>query len=462
MPEESLLYGLVFSIFDEEGPSPRFVWPETLDYGWQLQISMKTISLLMGERTYQDGNKFEEVRYYGILPFPDFGLDALSFFFLLKDENARGQAKAATITILAQEKHRNFLYEDLPFLQSAIDAAANKIIATPNEQEHIAALNKLIADVQSHLKQKASPFAAGRKYKLLFTGLDNSGKTSFLLGVQERYSKLLGIQPTRGVDRSTIEVFNAKLVEWEVGGQKRYREAIQTNGTILYGTDVLFFLVDGQDIARLDEMGVFLNNILGFLKGNDIHIPIVACIHKVDPDLRDKERTRANIQKIEKKFREIVPSTYPLKFFETSIFDHWTLLQAFSFGVSRLSPNREIAHLQLRRLAESIHAEGVYLLNERGMILSDFVQEATTAVPLEISIPHLYSIFRNFKNGNLLQKDRLTWNVDERVVTLQKLALPKYVLYLVVQFRSVNDLPLLDKNLDDFINRITGLVQNYL
>ncbi len=462
MPEESLLYGVVFSIFDDEGPSPRFVWPETLDYGWQLQISMKTISLLMGERTYQDGDKFEEVRYYGVLPFPDFGLDALSFFFLLRDENARGQAKAATITLLTQEKNRNFLYEDMPFLQMVIDVAAAKIMETTDETEHSAALNKLIAEIQTHIKQKASPFAAGRKYKLLFTGLDNSGKTSFLLGVQEKYSKLLGTQPTRGIDRSTIEVFSAKLVEWELGGQKKYRDAIQTSGTVLYGTDILFFLVDGQDLGRLDAACSFFSNILSFLKGNDIHLPIVVCIHKIDPDVRDRAETQANVKKVEAKFREITPEMHQLKFFETSIFDHWSLLQAFSYGVSRLSPNREIAHLQLRRFAEMIHANGLYLLNEAGMILSDYVHDATISETLEISVPHIFSIFKNFKKGKLLQKDRIAWKLDNQIIVLQQLAVPKYTLYLVAQLLAENDVDLLDKNLGDFINRITGLVQNYL
>ncbi len=462
MPEEKLLYGVVFSIFDDEGPSPKFVWPETLDYGWQLQISMKTISLLMGERTYQDGDRFNDVRYYGVLPFPDFGLDALSFFFLLKDETARGQAKAATITLLTQEKNRNFLYEDMPFLQTEITAAAEKIMETADEAEHSAVLNKLIADIQSHIKQKASPFAVGRKYKLLFTGLDNSGKTSFLLGVQEKYSKLLGTQPTRGVDRSVIEVFGAKLVEWELGGQKKYREAIKSSGTVLYGTDVLFFLVDAQDLKGIGEASSFFSNILGFLKGNDIHLPIVVCIHKIDPDVRDRPETRANVQQIQKKFQEITPGVHQLKFFETSIFDHWSLLQAFSYGVSRLSPNREIAHLQLRRLAENIHSEGLYLLNEAGMVLSDHVKDATFSETLEISVPHLFSLFKNFKKGKLLQKDRVAWKLDARVIVLQQLKVRNYILYLVAQLPSEEDITLLDNNLDDFINRITGLVQNYL
>ncbi|OLS12319.1 MAG: hypothetical protein RBG13Loki_4076 [Promethearchaeota archaeon CR_4] len=462
MPEESLLYGVVFSIFDDEGPSPRFVWPENLDYGWQLQISMKTISLLMGERTYQDGDKFEEVRYYGILPFPDFGLEALSFFFLLRDETARGQAKAATITLLTREKTRDFLYEDMPFLQSVINSTAAQIMDNHQEADYTTALKKLIVDIQTHLKQKASPFAGGRKYKLLFTGLDSSGKSSFLLGVQEKYSKILGIQPTKGVNRSTIEIFGAKLVEWELGGQKHYRDAIQTSATILYGTDVLFFLVDGQNLGRLEEAIDFFRNILTFLKGNDIHVPIEVCIHKIDPDLREHGNTRANIEKVRKKFREITSDVHQIKFFETSIFDHWSLLQAFSYGVARLSPNREIAHLQLTHLAGKIHAEGLYLLNEAGLILSDYVQNASISEALEISVPHLFSIFKNFKKANMIQKDRVISKLDNRVVVLQKITVQKFVLYLVAQLSSEKDISVLDANLDDFVHRISDIVQNYL
>ena len=47
-------------------------------------------------------------------------------------------------------------------------------------------------------RSPSTSFSAQRKLKILFTGLDSTGKTSFLLSVDTKYSKLIGVKPTLG------------------------------------------------------------------------------------------------------------------------------------------------------------------------------------------------------------------------------------------------------------------------
>ncbi|HMF33863.1 MAG TPA: ADP-ribosylation factor-like protein [Candidatus Lokiarchaeia archaeon] len=463
MPEESLLKGVLYSLFDDEGPSPRFVFPADLDYGWQLQIAMKTISLMMGERVYQDGDRFDDVKYFGILPFPDFGLDALTFFFLLRDENARGQAKAATITLLAAEKHRNFLYEDMQYLQSVLHATALKVHTDLSESRLAEIFNELIQEINEYLKNKASPLGGPQKYKLLFSGLDNAGKTSFLLGIQQKYSELLGIAPTRGLTQSRIDIFGTQLFEWEVGGQKHYRDAILSSGVILYDTDALFYLVDAQDPDRLPESVEFFQALLEFMGRNDIHGPIVVCFHKIDPDVRDDPAIRAIVQQGEEMFKSVAePAGRSIKFFETSVFDHWSLVLAFSYGVSRLSPNRDVFRLQLEWLGERIAADDIFLMNEGGLILSDYVRDEQTSEVLEAAAPYVFSLFKTFKRGGTLQADRIIWKLDDRIGVMFQVPVKSFNIFLMLLLPSEENIALLDADLGEFCERIEGLISDFL
>ncbi|MHA1563532.1 MAG: hypothetical protein ACTSPA_15630, partial [Promethearchaeota archaeon] len=103
---------IILSVFEKEGPVPKLCVPNNLSEDNRMIIAMKSISLLMGEQIYQGGNFFDSVKYFGILPFPDLELTGLTYFFLIKDENARGKAKAATISLLVENKRSYFLYEN--------------------------------------------------------------------------------------------------------------------------------------------------------------------------------------------------------------------------------------------------------------------------------------------------------------------------------------------------------------
>ncbi|GAJ21695.1 unnamed protein product, partial [marine sediment metagenome] len=116
-----IIKSIVLSVFDEDGPTPKIYWPSNMDESSRLLIAMKTISLLMGDSVYQNSTSTEEVNYFGILPFPDLKLNGLTYFFLIYDPEARGNAKAATITVLINEEDRVFFYENMKYLRVIID-----------------------------------------------------------------------------------------------------------------------------------------------------------------------------------------------------------------------------------------------------------------------------------------------------------------------------------------------------
>ncbi|MHA1730945.1 MAG: ADP-ribosylation factor-like protein [Promethearchaeota archaeon] len=462
--KKSIYEGLIYSVFDDEGPTPKFSYPDDLDFAWQLQIAMKSISLMMGERTYQDGEELEEVRYFGLLPFPDFGLNALTFFFLIEDEEARGSAKAATITVLVPEKAKNFFYENMKYFRVALDETAAKIDNDTTREEVQDILAGLIEDLVKYSLDSSVTYSANRRVKVLFTGLDNSGKSSTLLAVKKKYSELMGIRPTRQVTRTQTKLFGTLISEWDLPGQGAYREAyLRQSEVYLYDVDVIYYVVDARDAERINETVEYFNKVLNSLRMFDQHPPIVVCLHKVDPDLEgeDLKKVKGNTSLLERLFK-VKAQDFNLKFFETSVFDSWSLISAFSYGISRLSPNREVFRVQLEWLAKKLGAHAVLLLNENALVISDYAEDEVAGKVFEMSAPHFQSLYRTFKEFRLMEKDRAHWKMEGSAIFYEKLAVGAYSLYLMIWGDEERKLEKLPDFLDEFVGRISGLIEAYL
>ncbi|MEJ2294383.1 MAG: ADP-ribosylation factor-like protein [Candidatus Lokiarchaeota archaeon] len=287
--KREIIKSVVFSLFDADGPSPIVYWPEDLDESARLLIAMKTISLLMGDSVYQNGTSIEGINYFGILPFPDLKLNGLTYFFLIPDKNARGNAKAATITVLIEETNKIFFYENMKYLRVIIDHAASKILARNSLEENKLIMGDLKQQLLEFTSEIKDPFSIKRQLKILFTGLDRAGKTSFLLGVKKRYSEIIKTLPTKGVSRTEEKIFeeqSSQISIWDLGGQKKYREKFLEQGKVyLYNVDLLFYFIDIQDTERIEESVTLFQKIIISLRELDEFPPIVICINKFDPIL---------------------------------------------------------------------------------------------------------------------------------------------------------------------------------
>jgi len=380
----NIIKAIVLSIFDEKGPTPRIVWPSDLEEKAGLLIAMKTISLLMGDSVYQDSQGSDVgVNYFGILPFPDLELNGLTYFFLIPDEEARGQALAATITVLINEDDRVFFYENMKYLRIIIDKAASQIQANKESDNQEKIMNDVRSELFEFTKDLKDPLSPRRQIKVLLTGLDKAGKSSFLLGIRRRYSEIIKALPTRGVDRSEEDLFeeqNSVISLWDLGGQKQYRERFfEQSKLYLYNVDLIFFFIDIQDVERIEEALDLFRKIINSLIDLDEFPPIVVCLNKFDPDLKGSKEIFKNLESIADEIEQN-SNKFLIKIFQTSIFDHWSLVTAYSFGLSQLSPNRELFRTQLKMFAKKTNADAILLLNENGIILSNYSKDEISKI----------------------------------------------------------------------------------
>ena len=466
--KSNIIKAVVLSIFDENGPTPKIYWPYDLVEQSGLLIAMKTISLLMGDATYQDGIGTEGVNYFGILPFPDLKLNGLTYFFLIPDVEARGKALAATITVLIDEENKVFFYENMKYLRIIIDKAATQIQNNKQHSEREIIMDEIREELFEFANELKDPFSTKRMIKILLTGLDKAGKTSFMHGIRRKYSEIIKSLPTKGVERSEETIFeeqNSTITIWDLGGQKKYRERyLEQSKVYLYNIDLMFFFIDIQDVERIIEalnlFGTILNNLIEL----DEFPPIVVILNKFDPDLKGNKDIFKNLEVIADTINENSDRFF-IKIFQTSIFDHWSLITAYSFGLSQLSPNRELFRNQLKKFAKKTNSDAILLLNENGIILSNFYKTDVSGKVFEITAPHFQNLYKTFKEFKLLEQDFIVSSgiTDKsKKVMFKKITVGKYNLYLLLFLEKSLEIDKIEKNLPYFSKNIGDLIQTYI
>ncbi len=466
--KNNIIKSIVLSLFDDDGPTPKIYWPETMDESSRLLIAMKTISLLMGDTVYQNGNSTEDVNYFGILPFPDLKLNGLTYFFLILDPTARGNAKAATVTILIDEDDRVFFYENMKYLRVIIDSAASKIQTAKTVENMKVVMDYLKAELFDFTSEIKDPFSFKRQIKILMTGLDRAGKTSFLHAVKKQYSEIIKTLPTKGVARSEEKIFeeqNSIISVWDLGGQKTYREKfLEQRKVYLYNVDLLFYFIDIQDDTRTDESIELFSKVIDSLVELEEFPPIVVCLNKCDPDIKEEKGIRNNINNIINRISKIAERFF-IKVFETSIFDGFSLISAYSYGLSQLSPNRKLFENQLKHFAKKITSDAILLLNENGIILSNFSKIDISERVFEISAPHFQTLYKTFKEFKLLKQDFLISSgiTDEsKKIIFKRITVDKHNLYLLLFMEKDLNLDKIEKHLPKLSKNLNELIQTYI
>lgn len=463
-----IIKSIVLSVFDSDGPTPKVYWPEDMDENARLVIAMKTISLLMGDEIYQDGDDLN-INYFGILPFPDLKLSGLTYFFLIEDKKARGNALAATITVLIDDENRSFFHENMTYLRATIEKAATQIKNTKELNEY----KKIISEIREQLIAFSldikDPFSLKRKIKIIFVGLDRAGKTSFLLAVKRKYSEIIKALPTKGVERSEETIFedqNSQMTLWDLGGQKRYREKyLEQSKYYLYNVDLIFYVIDIQDSKeRLDESINLFIRIIKSLRELDEFPPVIVCLNKYDPDLKLSEEIIKKVQYATNGINKNSDKFF-IKIFRTSIFDYWSLISAYSFGLSQLSPNREFFKKQLKFFADKTNADALLLLNENGIILSNYSKDEVSRRVFEISAPHFQTLYKTFKEFKLLKEDFIVSSgitTESKNIIFKKIKVGKFNLYLLLFIDKFIGMEKIDKCLPDFSKNLIELISSYI
>jgi ADP-ribosylation factor-like protein 2 len=258
--------------------------------------------------------------------------------------------------------------------------------------------------------------------KFLLLGLDNAGKTAIvttLTRIQNAITKaasvetILALEPTRGVERKTLNYLDYSINLWDLGGQKNYREMyLKAPDRFFPNTAVVFFVIDIWDTIRFEEAFDYLKNITAMFEYLDINPLFVVLLHKADPVRRKELKIELTLDLLKTYLSSIPTFNRHIPRIEfTSIYDEQRLFKIFAETIREYSPVKDVVNEIAMELIKYLKADAILLLTSSGLELSHAGSEVSVPILQQITLELLeteYAVLGKRKikiEGGILQLD---------------------------------------------------------
>ncbi len=493
----SIIKGLIFSSYGDLGPTPIYVWPKyytekeledvkeerkkqnllTLTTRDVTQISIKNLSLFISDRAFTPDLNIQDLMYFAILPYPDFNVTSLTYFHYINTNSSSSQIPTA-FSILVDENSRSFLYNNInrikPIVIEFFKSFDNELADNYPPQEDVESLFlNLLKELTEIEKNPSTPVSSHRKLKVLMAGLDDSGKTSFLLSIDRKYSKLIGLKPTTGASIKSIEALGATIFTWDLGGQLKFRKKYISKAEIyLYEADLLFYFIDIRNKIRFEESIEYLIDLKKVLKQFNQNTPIIYILSKGDSDIIKTGEIMENIETVKNRLGEISPEEPP-EMYVTSIFQIFTILRAFSSGISKLSPNRNLINHNLKNFSLKTNAYLTLLLSVDGLVLADFyspkarkltkITESEEIINVfEVTAPQFAMLFKIFSRFKALKQEEAIFKVADSVILFKKIQVAENDMFILFLIDNEKRKEKINAKLVDFLDQTKDLLLRYI
>ncbi|MHA1728524.1 MAG: ADP-ribosylation factor-like protein [Promethearchaeota archaeon] len=418
-----------------------------------IQVAVKSLSILLGETMSE-----KDFSYFGVLPYPDFDVSAFTFFktYLLDPSceithDRLSMPTICTFSLLVDYNKRQYIYDNINFLKKVIIDTTNALIVfvrnnkwkvDDTDPDIIKYVHSTFFDFFSKLKlAEGSHFNKSlipqKQVKIIFTGLRSSGKNSFLLTINRKYSKLIKRDSSDTAGIHVANLLGTTLINWDIG-EDSFRDFKVKANAYLNDANLIYYFIDATDFENKEKSTQWFTKILQYLKFVNLDIPVIIIISQVDRDLADKPEIRERISDIKTKISATALDYMKnFKFFETSIFDFTSVLRAFSNGIAIMIPGKEIADRKLQEYSKLLNAQAIILFNENGLILSEFAVDPEFDIKHEFPLKYVFEslspdylkIFKTLESesekeslisGDLILKTKL---MDGHLILLKKITI---------------------------------------
>jgi GTPase SAR1 family protein len=299
--------------------------------------------------------------------------------------------------------------------------------------------------------------------KILFTGLDNAGKTSILLSLKREFSKIANVSPTRGAQRKVFDFLGKTISEWDLGGQKLYRISYIRNPSKYFSnTEIAIYVIDIQDKKRIPEAISYLEDVIKKFEELNIKPPIYILFHKFDPAL-EKNALNEYTELIINLKEDIKKSTnyQRLYFYRTSIHEIENLVLIMSDIFRTLIDRPEAINNTLKEFSQKEQCDGVCLIDNNSLIIGSYYKNDRVESLLSKAPP--YFLRMNDRYDQIEETVNLHSRYTENKITVQR----KNHYYIFEQIRDdppyyillARKSPLFD---DDTINSLGTFLDSFI
>ncbi|MFX1294933.1 MAG: hypothetical protein ACFFD2_08800 [Promethearchaeota archaeon] len=156
----NIIKGLIYSKFENIGPM-AIAWHPKLKQKFLSSIALKSINLFTAEQG-------KVPRSISVIPFSITHKIGIIKCFEVPDENARGRARDATLTILVDEKYNNLILRYIDDLDALLDNITGRILVNEQINANIDEIKEVIEESFSYLMDNIEVFQALEKDRAKF------------------------------------------------------------------------------------------------------------------------------------------------------------------------------------------------------------------------------------------------------------------------------------------------------
>ena len=307
-----------------------------------------------------------------------------------------------------------------------------------------------------------------RHKKLLMIGLDNGGKSSILAVLQDRFSIIKSLLPTRGVKREKLDFFGYPIISWDLGGQVQYREKLYFNRPELFFTeaDIMLYVVDTQDPDRIPEAANYFREVLKVLVELNEKPELLVVLSKSDQDARKTLQWQQSITSIKNKFQSITDEfeQFSVDFSDTTVFQRETIMQMFSVALMKVSDTSEIIENILEEFTGLVEAKASSLVSMDGLIFGCFTRSDTDEMLVNNTALLLQTLSNFYNTIGLIREKSISLELPLNGFTIRGEKLFEYSeLQIPVYLWMLSEKPdLLEGKLDYFKEQLLPLINLFL
>ena len=304
--------------------------------------------------------------------------------------------------------------------------------------------------------------------KILMIGLDNGGKTSILAVLQDKFSIIKDLLPTRGVQREKLDFFGYPIISWDLGGQVQYREKLYFNKPELYfsDADLILYVIDIQDADRIAESANYFKLVLTALSDLNENPPILVVLNKSDQDVRRTLQWQKRVDTVKNTFDKVVDEwdTFEIDYRDTSIFQKETIMQMFSTALMKISDTSEIVENILEDFAVQIEGRALSLISMDGLIFGSYTRNKTDENLVNNSALLLQTLSNFHSSMGLMREKQIVLELPLNGFTIRGEKLFEYSELLIpVYLWLLSEKPeLLEEKLDFFKEQLLPLINLFI
>ncbi|NVM52208.1 MAG: 50S ribosome-binding GTPase [Candidatus Helarchaeota archaeon] len=300
--------------------------------------------------------------------------------------------------------------------------------------------------------------------KIIFCGLDNSGKSSFIARLKHQEYPL---RPTTGVNQSPYEIFGFPILLWDFGGQKQLRESYENKTHFFDNTDLLFYLIDIQDEERFEESINYFDNTLKLLKRQKSLILVL--FHKADPDIAESQKVLETIDTLKKRLKTSLKKIEAF-YFSSTIFDYPSVLIPFSFAIQKLLPFTSMLDSYILKFFQEHQLACFLLMDKNGTIISKLStseedNEENLAL-CQLTASHLTQLYETYEK-HLMDPPEISLRLIKKLkkgspagmILFNQIVVFKLRYYLTILTKDAEKIASIKDALPEFISGVSKTIE---